>query len=114
MKKTFNTKTLYISIALLMLSFAAQAQSLTLETSQLQAQIQNIARPIFQIISAILAGASIFMLGKTLLDANRGDTNAWQKVGTVFVVALVWYFVIPSIIAWLFLQAGMTVNVRAN
>lgn len=107
-----NLMTILSFTIVMALSTDVMGQNLQLQTSELSQQITNVARPIFQIISAIIAGAAIFMLGKSVLDAMKGDQGSWTKVGAVFVVGLVWYFVIPSVITWLFAQAQLNVVVK--
>lgn len=86
----------------------AAAQNDMINTSQLGAQITQIAQPVYKIISMIVAGAGLVMMGKSLVEGIKGEPNAWMKFGTVFVVCAIWFFVVPGITEWLFARAGVS------
>lgn len=84
-----------------------------INTGQLGGQINEIAQPVYTILSMIIAAGGLVIMGKSLLEGIKGKSDSWYTFGGVFIGVAIWFFIVPGIITWMFQKAGISgVNVR--
>ncbi len=99
---------------LLLLSLMLLTSTETLAQGIDNAKVQRIVNLAYSVATFICIAAVVAVIAKGIIEVMGEQQGGWKKIGVAFLVGIIWFGVMPTIINLFFGMIGIQISVSAG